>query len=159
MPMQQSIRSDEAPLRIVAWLTPDEMRAGWPIIRQMYPDMALEIYLDCLTQASRYRQFAASILNDENRCMGVVGAWLLPRVWCGLQVDIDNFVVDRDCRSLGIGKRLLEHCLAFAKEHNATVATLDTYVDNPASHRFYFREGFSIRGYHFVKPLQGQDIW
>jgi ribosomal protein S18 acetylase RimI-like enzyme len=89
----------------------------------------------------------------------VAGVWLFPRVWCGLSADIDNFVVDQAYRSQQLGKRMLDHCLAYAKAQGAQIATLDTFVDNPASHRFYFREGFTIRGYHFVKPLQGQSIW
>jgi GNAT superfamily N-acetyltransferase len=104
-----------------------------------------------------YRQFA--FLDEQKQCLGVVGVWCFPRVWCGLQLDIDNFVVDHKARSLGIGKKLLDQCIEYGTARGAMIATLDTFVENPSSHRFYFREGFTIRGYHFAKPLQGQAIW
>jgi GNAT superfamily N-acetyltransferase len=143
---------------IVTWQAPDEMVQGWPVLRQMYPRMTEREYQQRLQalQGYDYRQFAYV---NGIRCLGVVGVWCIPRIWCGLQLDIDNFVVDRDVRSSGIGKRLLDHCLAYGLSRGADVAALDTFVDNPSSHRFYFREGFTIRGYHFVKPLQGQSIW
>jgi GNAT superfamily N-acetyltransferase len=145
--------------RVVMWQTPAEMRLGFSVISQMYPTLSLEQYQERLEafKDCDYRQFA--YLNEQSQCLGVVGLWFIPRLWCGLQADIDNFVVDQESRSLGIGKLLLERCLEYAVARGADLATLDTFVDNPNSHRFYFREGFSIRGYHFVKPLQGQDIW
>jgi len=135
------------------------MEAGWPVIQQMYPDLTQGEYLTRLEKAVQldYRQFA--YLSPEGVCQGVVGLWFIPRIWCGLQADIDNFVVDSRCQSQGIGKKLLDQCVRFSQEKGARIAALDTFVDNPASHRFYFREGFTIRGYHFVKPLQGQNIW
>lgn len=145
--------------KIVTWETVAEMEAGWPVIQQMYPNLPLPEYLSRLENAVKqdYRQIA--YLNPHGECQGVVGLWFIPRVWCGLQADIDNFVVDRHSQSQGIGKKLLSECLRLAEERGARIAALDTFVDNPDSHRFYFREGFTIRGYHFVKPLQGQSIW
>lgn len=145
--------------RLVTWETAEAMLQGWPVIRQMYPLLGEEEYFQQLKllEAHDYRQFA--FVAEDGHCLGVVGVWCLPRIWCGLQIDIDNFVVDQAARSMGVGRQLLERCLTFAKERGARIATLDAFVDNPASHRLYFREGFTIRGYHFVKALQGQAIW
>lgn len=145
--------------RIVTWTTAEEMAEGYPVVRQMYPAMSLEQYRQRLKtlEGLDYRQFA--YMDGAGRCLGVVGLWFFPRIWCGLQADIDNFVVDEAARSMGIGKRLLDHCEQAARDRGAAVTVLDTFVDNPSSHRFYFREGYSIRGYHFVKPLQGQSLW
>ncbi|MBK8189860.1 MAG: GNAT family N-acetyltransferase [Vampirovibrionales bacterium] len=142
---------------IVTWTTPEEMAQGWEVVCQMYPDMSLETYQQRLAEALKrgYRQFAC--LSSQGRCLGVAGLWLFTRVWCGLQADIDTLVVDRNARSAGIGKRLLAACLEEARTHGARVATLDTYVENIDSHRFYHREGFAIRGYHFVKGLETAD--
>jgi diamine N-acetyltransferase len=142
-------------LEIVTWETVEEMEQGWPVIQQMYSDLSLDEYLRRLTNAVtlNYRQFACMDF-AKKQCLGVVGLWFFPRVWCGLQADIDNFVVDKNARSQGVGKKLIDQCLDCAKQNRATLATLDTFVDNKDSHRFYFREGFTIWGYHFVKELQ-----
>lgn len=152
-----SLRATEG--RLVTWHTPDEMAEGWPVIKQMYPTMTEETYLERLSQAKgmNYRQFA--YITNEGDCIGVIGLWLFPRVWCGLQGDIDNVVIDSASRSQGLGKLLLDKAIAVAKADGADIMTLDTFVENPESHRFYFREGFAIRGYHFVRPLKGQSVW
>lgn len=164
MPNPSSSEEDRVVGHIVQWQTPEEMFQGFSVIRQMYSELSPEHYRERL-QAIRemnYRQFAYMAKDKKDKgdeCLGVVGLWLFPRLWCGLQADIDNFIVDEKARSLGVGRLLLNHCLAYATERGANIAVLDTYVENARSHRFYFREGFSIRGYHFIKPLQGQSIW
>ena len=138
---------------ITMWTSVDDIMTGWPVIQQMYPQFSEAEYRQRVEGLLKhnYRQFAYLI---DEQPVGVIGLWLFPRLWCGIQADIDNFVVDEAYRSKGIGKALVQHCEAFAKAEGADVIVLDTYVDNPASHRFYFREGYTILGYHFEKPLK-----
>ena len=138
---------------IEEWTTLDQMIRGWEVVRQMYPEMSQDTYQARLSEALAYnfRQFA--YVSHGGQCLGVVGLWLFTRVWCGLEANLDHFVVDAGARRAGIGKRLLDHGLAYARSRGANVATLDTYVDNFASHRLYHREGFALRGYHFVRFL------
>jgi GNAT superfamily N-acetyltransferase len=107
---------------IVVWDKVEQMLLGWPVIEQIYSSMSVEQYQERLEQSQHYdyRQFA--YLDEDHICRGVVGLWFLPRVWCGLQADIDNFVIDRACRSSGIGKMLLDHCLDYARERGAMIA-------------------------------------
>jgi len=157
--MTTTLTAPATAIHVVTWETPAEMLAAWPVLHQWYPDMTEAAYRTWLQQIQHqnYRQFAC--ITDDGQCVGIVGLWLMQRLWCGVQADVDNFVVDANWRSQGVGKRLLATCERFAKANNAKLIVLDSYVDNPASHRFYFREGYTIRGYRFVKPLQGQDIW
>lgn len=162
LPNPQSILGSS----ITEWHTLEDMSRGWPVVQHMYPSMERDTYLSriehALTHGMNYRQFAyiqSSSEDTKEEILGLLGLWLFPRVWCGLQGDIDNFVVSPSARSQGIGKQLLEHAIQTAKANGAEVITLDTFVENPESHRFYFREGFTIRGYHFIKPLNNQSIW
>lgn len=143
---------------IVTWTSIEEMMSGWPLVQAMYPDLTRDGYEEILQEATRvnYRQIA---FVKDGRCLGLVGLWLFPRVWVGLQAEIDNFIVDPSCQSQGIGKRLLEKCEETAKALDAVILALDTKAENTGSHKFYFREGFVIRGYRFIKPLQGQAAW
>ena len=144
---------------IVEWQTVQAISNGWPVIAQMYPSLEKSVYLERIALALKYDYRQYAYIDMERTCRGVVGLWFFPRVWCGLQGDIDNLVVDQSVRSQGIGKQLLDHCLQVSETRKASMVSLDTFVENPASHRFYFREGFSIRGYHFVKALGQFQLW
>ena len=50
---------------------------------------------------------------------------------------IEDVVVDAACRRQGVGTRLVEHLLAWAKSHGATRAQLVTDTGNPAALLFY----------------------
>ena len=87
------------------------------------------------------------------RLVGVAGAWIATKIWCGRYLEIDNLVVDPDQRSSGVGSRLIRHLEEIGRARDCTLLVLDSYVSNHPSHRLYHRLGFEIWGVHFVKPI------
>jgi ribosomal protein S18 acetylase RimI-like enzyme len=87
------------------------------------------------------------------KLVGVAGAWIATKIWCGRYLEIDNLVVDPAQRSSGIGGQLVRHLEIRAKERDCKVVVLDSYTSNHPSHRLYHRLGFEIWGFHFVKPV------
>lgn len=87
------------------------------------------------------------------KLVGVAGAWIATKIWCGRYLEIDNLVVDSNQRSAGIGSQLIEHLEAHAVERDCKLVVLDSYTANRPSHRLYHRLGFEIWGFHFVKPI------
>ena len=85
--------------------------------------------------------------------LGLSGAWIATKVWCGKYLEIDNIVVHPDQRSGKIGTRLIEHLEILAREQQCEILALDSYTSNYPSHRLYHRLGFEIRGFHFIKSL------
>ncbi len=88
-----------------------------------------------------------------DRMLGVCGAWIATKIWCGRYLEIDNLVVDPDTRSSGVGTLLIEHFQTIGRENDCNLLVLDSYTSNHASHRLYHRLGFEIWGFHFVKPI------
>lgn len=89
----------------------------------------------------------------EGTLAGLAGAWIATKIWCGRYLEIDNLVVDENQRSSGIGSILINHLAGLAKEQDCKLVVLDSYTSNHASHRLYYRLGFEVWGYHFVKPI------
>ena len=89
----------------------------------------------------------------EGQLVGLCGAWIATKIWCGLYLEIDNLVVSPDERSNGIGGALICHLEDYGRQCGCTILVLDSYASNRASHRLYHRLGFEIWGFHFVKPL------
>jgi GNAT superfamily N-acetyltransferase len=89
----------------------------------------------------------------EDRVVGVAGYWLGARFYCGEYMDVDNVVVDPDLRSRRIGEKMMVWLEAKARELGCKSVMLDSYVTFAGAHRFYFRLGYEILGYHFTKRL------
>jgi GNAT superfamily N-acetyltransferase len=90
---------------------------------------------------------------EENTLIGVMGFWVGYRFWCGKYIDIDNAIIDKHSRSRGIGKKLLAWIEKEGRRLSCDMAVLDSYTTSAQAHRFYFREGYCILGYHFTKHL------
>lgn len=90
---------------------------------------------------------------SDGQLVGVAGAWIATKIWCGRYLEIDNLVVAENQRSSGTGSRLIEHLEKTARERGCKLVVLDSYTTNHPSHRLYHRLGFEIWGFHFVKPI------
>ena len=89
---------------------------------------------------------------EGERIVGVAGYWLGARFYCGEYMDVDNVVVDPDLRSKGVGAKMMDWLEAKARDRGCKVVVLDSYVTYAGAHRFYFRQGYEILGFHFHKP-------
>ena len=85
--------------------------------------------------------------------VGVAGAWVATKIWCGRYLEIDNLVVATEQRTAGIGSLLIHRLEILAREHGCNIVVLDSYTANHPSHRLYHRLGFEIWGFHFAKPV------
>ena len=90
---------------------------------------------------------------DQHKLVGVFGLWFMTRHYAGKSCEPDHIYIEEDYRSKGIGKKLFEFIYSYAQEKACETSELNSYVSNFRSHKFYFNEGFEIKGYHFLKKL------
>lgn len=130
-----------------------EMLAQHPLILQLNPGMPLQRYQELLEHMlpNGYRMVAA--FNSKGDCAGLSGFWINAKLYSGKYLEPDNFVVDAAHRSAGVGKLLSDWMLQEAQRHHCDTVMLDAYVSNAGAHRFYFREGFHVKSFHFFKSL------
>lgn len=136
-------------------LSPTDLTAAVGLLSDLNPGVSLETlrrrFETILAEHPHYLAYGAF---EGNSLVGVAGAWVATKIWCGLYLEIDNLVIDPARRSSGIGSLLMESLEARAHELGCNLLVLDSYVSNSASHRLYHRLGYEIRGFHFVKSLQ-----
>lgn len=124
------------------------------LLQQLNPDVPLEVLAARLHSLGKnhphYQIFGAF---DGERLIGVAGAWIATKLWCGRYLEIDNLVVDERARSSGVGTLMIRHFEKVAEETSCNILVMDSYSGNHASHRLYHRLGFEIWGFHFVKPI------
>lgn len=112
------------------------------------PESTREMLIDMILKG--YRMIGVF---EGELCLGISGIWIGTKLYSGKYLEIDNFVTDSKYRSKGIGKMLTDHIEKMAREENCQCIMLDAYAVNTAAHRFYFREGYLIRGFHFIKEI------
>lgn len=135
-------------------LSKDEIPGIWPLIQQLNPHMSETLFRQRLTRMiAEHGYRCAAAFDASGKMLGLSGFWILCRIWNGLNVDIDNVVVDESARGLGVGKKLMDWIEAKARAEGCEMAVLDAFTHNSDAHRFYFREGYIVRGFHFTKNL------
>lgn len=129
-----------------------EMLPHISILQQLQSTLTLEEYKTMLPEMLKngYGQVAVF---DSNKCIGISGFWIGTKLYSGKYLEMDNVVIDENYRSKGIGKILCDWCINKAKENNCKKVMLDAYLENEKAHKFYEREGFIKRGYHFLKNI------
>ena len=90
---------------------------------------------------------------EEDRLIGVTGLWYQTRHYSGKSCEVDHVYIDEKHRSGGIGKQLFAFIETHVKAKGCEAIELNTYVQNVASHKFYFNLGFKILGFHFLKEI------
>jgi GNAT superfamily N-acetyltransferase len=97
--------------------------------------------------------YAQVAVFDGDSCIGLSGFWINTKLYSGKYLEMDNVVVLPAYRSKGVGKLLCEWCEEKAKENGCRTLMLDAYLENEKAHKFYKREGYFKRGYHFLKHI------
>lgn len=141
-------------MSIIELRTDDEFRNIYPLLQQLNPSITYETFEDRLASMRTHGyRCIAYIDHKTKKYLGICGFWHGTRFWCGDFIDLDHFVIDETIRGKGIGKKMLRWVEAEATRLGCDQTGLDCYTTHHLAHRFYFREGYIIRGYHFTKTL------
>jgi len=132
--------------------TIEDMEAQINTIRFLYPNISLEKYRLFLSEMIPHNYIQIAVFEDEI-CLGLTGCWAATKLWTGKYLEIDNFVVNPEYRSKGIGKMLTDYVEKKAIELNCSSIVLDAFTGNFGAHRFYYNQGYAPKGFHFVKIL------
>jgi GNAT superfamily N-acetyltransferase len=132
--------------------TESEMLLQFPLILQLNSKLKKSKYEKMIKDmmASGYCMAGAFV---NGKCIGLSGFWIATKIYSGKYVELDNVVIDKNFRSKGVGKMLCDWIIKEAKKKGCETAMLDAYTENSSGHKFYLREGYVIRGFHFIKKI------
>jgi GNAT superfamily N-acetyltransferase len=63
---------------------------------------------------------------------------------------VEDVVVDSNCRSMGIGRQMMEHAMNVCREFGCYKLTLSSNMRRERAHRFYEDLSFERHGYSFL---------
>lgn len=137
---------------VVRKLLEDELSLILPLIEKHNPKIPPE-ELGRRLQVMMTHGYHCIAAFEAERLVGVAGYWLGARFYCGEYMDVDNVVVEEALRSKGVGAKMMEWLEEKARSLGCKIIVLDSYVTFAGAHRFYFRQGYEILGFHFKKDL------
>ncbi len=127
------------------------------LLKQLNPEMdvnRLEVVQAKMIEVPDYRCFGL-FLNDE--LIGISSGWTTVRIYCGKQLELDNVIIDSKIQSKGYGKYFMNAIKDWSIDNDYESLSLNTYVQNSRSHKFYFNEGFKVLGFHFEKDIAKEN--
>ena len=134
-----------------------EMLAQFEIILHLYPDFSIDTYENYLQEMipHNYKQLAVF---ENNVCVALTGFWTGTKLWSGKYIEIDNFIVHPEHRMKGLGKIMTDYIAEKATQLNCTMIVLDAFTGNFKAHRFYYNQGYSPKGFHFIKMINEKGL-
>lgn len=137
--------------------TKAEMLKHIGLLQQLYPELSLEKYGQLLDKMLN-KGYQQVVVWENEVCIALSGYWIGTKMWCGSYLEMDNIIVHEQHRNCGAGKLMAEYLEDHAKSLGCTVLCLDAYTSNFKAHRFYYNQGYSPKGFHFVKVLDKESL-
>ncbi|MCM3821455.1 GNAT family N-acetyltransferase [Streptomyces sp. DR3-1] len=95
-----------------------------------------------------------ALYDVAGRCVAVAGWRVIANTSAIRKLYVDDLVTAEAARSTGAGRELVAYLEDRARELDCRVLDLDSGTQRTDAHRFYLRERFSIRAFHFSKLLR-----
>lgn len=120
---------------------------------QLNPNLNTTILKERHSEMFKFQNHICFGFYEKSKLIGIISGWITVRLYSGKQIEIDNVIIDKNYQSKGYGASFTKEIEDWAKQENCLSIELNTYLENSRSHKFYFREGFKILGFHFQKLL------
>ncbi|WP_040278406.1 GNAT family N-acetyltransferase [Psychroserpens damuponensis] len=134
-------------------LEPSRINEIIPLVQELTSFKVSEALLKERFAEMVTQNYECAVVFDDHKIIGVCGMWFCTRHYIGKTVEIDHVYIDEEYRNKGLGKAFLNWIYGYVQSKGCNSAELNTYVQNYASHKFYYNEGFEILGYHFLKKF------
>lgn len=121
------------------------------VLIQIYDDLNSDTYVEDILNMMQRGYKMAGVFEGEDVCIGVVGIRIIRKLHYGKAVEIEDFMIDRKKRGIGVGKMLMrwvEWQAANFGCHNI-VGVLET--KRLESQKIFAREKFTLDGFFFKK--------
>ena len=136
----------------------EEIFSSFAIIKQIYPNVKEEKYVSIVLNMMQRGYKLAAVVEDltaqsekEIKCAGIIGIRIYSKLQHGEVLEIEDFMICRNKRGVGVGKMLIRWAewQALTFQCNKIICSLDS--TRLESHKILSREKFTLEGFHFRK--------
>jgi GNAT superfamily N-acetyltransferase len=134
---------------IVRMLADDELGSR----RERYEQPLPQDYYAAFEQIERDPNHQLIVAESNGKVVGTLHLTFLPSIsYQGrMRAQVESVRVDKECRNMGIGRRMMEWTIECARERGAHIIQLTSHLSRKDAHRFYERLGF--KGSHLGMKL------
>ena len=129
-----------------------EIERCYAVIAELRPDLEQSEFLPRVRQMAS-EGYRLAYLEDGPDVVAVAGYRISTNFWLGRHMYVDDLVTAGQARSRGHGEALLQWLCDEARRAGCNTLDLDSGTQRARAHKFYFGQGMTIAGYHFVVPL------
>ncbi len=133
----------------------EEINETLAVLLQIYDGINKEHYVDSILGMIEHGYKMAAVFEDymiENgRCIGVIGGRVIHRLQHGKVLEIEDFMIDRQKRGIGVGKMLLRWVEWQAAVFQCTNIVGNLETKRQESQKIFSREKFILDGFLFRK--------
>ncbi|MGE5179723.1 MAG: GNAT family N-acetyltransferase [Bacteroidota bacterium] len=83
--------------------------------------------------------------DGDGRVIGWAHVFMVPHIESGPNAELGGLVVDEKYRGGGVGRALVDHVMAWARERGAAELTLRSNIVRNGAHKFYQHLGFDVQ--------------
>jgi hypothetical protein len=133
----------------------EEIMESFNVLAQIYSELNKDTYIDDILSMMQHGYRMAAVFEDaeidNGLCIGVVGIRMVKKLHHGLAIEIEDFMIDRKRRGVGVGKMLTKwvEFQAVSNKCRSIIGALET--KRLESQRIFAREGFILDGFFFKK--------
>lgn len=130
--------------------TKEEILQTFVVLKQIYENLPEKTYILDVQNIMKNGYKMAGVFENEI-CLGVVGFRITEKLQFGKVLEIEDFMIDRNKRGIGIGKMLIRHIdwQAMKFQCKTTIGNLKTIRQE--SQKIFAREKFLLDGFLFKK--------
>lgn len=133
----------------------EEINQTLAVLLQIYDNISKDHYVERILNMIEHGYKMAAVFEDQmienGRCIGVIGIRIVDKLQHGKVVEIEDFMIDRQKRGIGVGKIMLRWA-----EWQATIFKCKNIIchletKRQESQKIFSREKFIIDGFVFRK--------
>ena len=126
------------------------------LLMQLWPDKKVdkEITRAIFQKGLENKSNKYLIAKNKNTIVGFISLSIKNSMWQEGNIwHVDELIVDKDFRKMGVGLLLLESITIIAKDNDCKLLELDSAFHRKEAHIFYEKHGFGNRAFLFSKSL------
>lgn len=133
----------------------EDIELTFSVLKQIYLDLNESSYIEDVLNMMQRGYKMAAVFEDKKvengRCIGVIGIRIIRKLNYGKSLEIEDFMIDRQKRGIGVGKMLMRWAEWQAAVFGCKYLIGNLGTKREESQRIYAREGFEIEGISFKK--------
>ena len=141
------------PLDIRIAETPEDIRRGWPVLRELRLHLADEDELVRRVLDQQTKGYRLALGAADGVAVVAAGYRVLDNLISGRFMYVDDLVTLASHQGRGYGTQMMTWLEGEARRHGCGFLTLDSGVQRFEAHRFYLGHGMDITCHHFAKAL------